>query len=418
VIGWMRQDGSSKPGWRKARLLVVLVAVLGVCAGAYATSRPAPRVVVAEFDRTTGLYAGSDVRILGVKVGEVLEVEPRGKVVRVTMEIDSDRPVPDDAMAAIVAPSLVSGRYVQIAPAYAGGPTLDDGELIPRERTAIPVEWDDIRGELTRLTTALAPKGQSQDGSLSRTIKASSELFEGNGAAMRDALSAMADASETLSGNRASLFQTVRNLAQFIAALNDSGTQIEAFTREFASISALLNENRTQVRTLLKQANVTAREIHDFVTENADGIDSSVAGLTSLSRQLADNQVNIANILHLAPTTVANFYNIYDPTAGTLTGRLAVGQTMGLSNAVCQAIFSAGGTLADCQRALGPLLDMFNIESLPISVNPLNQPGTSNQADPGDQHPRSDGNQPTPPASDEGSDPIDELAHLLLGGTE
>jgi len=92
---------------------------------------------------------------------------------------------------------------------------------------------------------------------------------------------------------------------------------------------------------------------------------------------LGDRQVQLANILHLAPTTLANFYNIYDPTAGTMTGRLAAGQTNGMSNFICQSVFSLGGTLDDCQTALSPLVDLFNMDPLPITVNPFNQPGTN-----------------------------------------
>jgi phospholipid/cholesterol/gamma-HCH transport system substrate-binding protein len=146
--------------------------------------------------------------------------------------------------------------------------------------------------------------------------------------------------------------------------------------------------------------------VRSLVTDNRAALRESVGRVTSVSDQLAKKQVQLANILHLAPTTLANFYNIYDPTAGSLTGRLALGQTMGLANVTCQAMFSAGGTLEDCKRALGPLLDLFNMESLPISANPLNQPGTPNQDTPA-----------PPPAPAKPVTPlVDGLLDLLLGG--
>ena len=72
------------------------------------------RTVRAEFVRAVGLYKGSDVRILGVKVGEVTDVSPRGDRVEVEMTYDDHYNVPAEAKAVVVAPSVVSDRYVQL----------------------------------------------------------------------------------------------------------------------------------------------------------------------------------------------------------------------------------------------------------------------------------------------------------------
>jgi hypothetical protein len=73
--------------------------------------------------------------------------------------------------------------------------------------------------------------------------------------------------------------------------------------------------------------------------------------------------------LHLAPTTLANLYNTYDPTTGSATGRLVLAQVDGLANMVCQALFSVGGTLDDCRTALAPLLDQLNLTSATLPAS-------------------------------------------------
>jgi len=369
--------------------------------------------ITADFDRSTGIYEGSDVRILGVKVGKVTNVTPDGDHVRVTMVVTKRTDVPADAKAAIVAPSLVSGRYIQLAPVYDGGPKLKDNALIPQTRTAVPVEWDDIKSQLTRITKSFAPRSGQKDGSLSRFVEAAAGAFDGNGARINQTIQAMSDASQSLAGNGDNLYVTVSNLADFIEAMNQSGQQIDAFTTELASISSILGNNQEQLGALLRQSSRTVRTVRDFVQENRNGLDEGVSRITALSDQLVEKQVELANILHLAPTTVANFYNIYDPSAGTLTGRPAIAQSMGFANVICQAIFSAGGTLEDCQKSLSPLLDMFNME-LPVGTNPVLQGGTPNQSPP--EKVGKSGTPsatPTPPTHDGG---LSGLAHLLLGG--
>jgi phospholipid/cholesterol/gamma-HCH transport system substrate-binding protein len=97
--------------------------------------------------------------------------------------------------------------------------------------------------------------------------------------------------------------------------------------------------------------------------------------------------VQLANLLHLGPTTLANVYNIYNPTDASLTGRLELPYTGALSSVICQSIFSLGGTLDDCRTALGPVVNELNIQDLPVTADPLNQTGTPNQRDPGQPDP-------------------------------
>ncbi|MEA2346162.1 MAG: phospholipid/cholesterol/gamma-HCH transport system substrate-binding protein, partial [Thermoanaerobaculia bacterium] len=139
---------------------VLIVLVLAVAATYYVFGSALREVQVSGvFERANGLYPGDDVRILGVSVGKVDQVTPRGSDVKIDFHYDRGYRVPGNAMAAIVAPSLVSGRYIQLAPAYRGGPVMGDGAIIPLERTAVPVEWDQIQSELTSLSQALGPNG-------------------------------------------------------------------------------------------------------------------------------------------------------------------------------------------------------------------------------------------------------------------
>nr|BFE53077.1 hypothetical protein GCM10017745_65040 [Saccharothrix mutabilis subsp. capreolus] len=99
-------------------LALVLVAAAAVW---WIFLRPADKHVTAYFTAAVGVYEGSDVRVLGVKVGEVVGVVPEGGSVRVELVIDHDVDVPADARAVVVSPNIVADRYVQLAPVYTGG---------------------------------------------------------------------------------------------------------------------------------------------------------------------------------------------------------------------------------------------------------------------------------------------------------
>jgi len=151
----------------RRRLATALVLVL---AAAIAVPiwrlRPADRVLVAHFTRLVGVHEGSDVRVLGVRVGRVTKVRPQGRTVRVEMRYDRDLRVPAGATAIVVPPSVVSDRYVQLTPAYSGGAALADGADLPVERTSVPLEIDDIYRALDDFNKALGPTGANKDGAL------------------------------------------------------------------------------------------------------------------------------------------------------------------------------------------------------------------------------------------------------------
>ena len=108
--------------------------------------------VVAYFENSNGIFVGDDVRILGVTVGRIEKIEPQPDRVKISFWYDSKYKVPADANAAILSPTLVTSRAIQLTPAYTGGPVMADNAVIPRERTAVPVEWDDLPSQLEKLT--------------------------------------------------------------------------------------------------------------------------------------------------------------------------------------------------------------------------------------------------------------------------
>ena len=120
--------------------LIPAALVLVLLAGAALLLLPGSgqKHVVAEFPRAISLYKGSDVKILGVAVGKVDEVEPSGTKVIVKFHYDSKYKVPADAKAAVISPSIVGDRFIQLTPVYTGGAVMADNARLGVDRTAVP----------------------------------------------------------------------------------------------------------------------------------------------------------------------------------------------------------------------------------------------------------------------------------------
>ena len=144
--------------------------------------------VVAYFANSNGLFVGDEVRILGVPVGKVDKIEPQLKQVKISFWYNDKYEVPADATAAILSPSLVTSRAIQLTPAYTGGPTLQNKAVLPQNRTAVPVEWDDFRTQLEKLTESMQPTQPGGVSTFGALVNTAADNLRGQGTNIRDML--------------------------------------------------------------------------------------------------------------------------------------------------------------------------------------------------------------------------------------
>jgi phospholipid/cholesterol/gamma-HCH transport system substrate-binding protein len=279
------------------------------------------RRYTAVFTGVVGLYADNDVRVLGVKVGHVDTVEPRGDLVRVEMLVDRETKLPANAKAVIVAPSLVSDRYVQFTPAYTGGPEMAEGTVLPRERTATPLEVDDLYASLNRVSTTLGPNGANKNGALSDLLNTLAKNADGNGQALHDTITQLGQLGETLSGSDEDLFATVDNLQKFTSALADSDEAVNEFNEQAADVSRFLADERGDLAAAVQQLGIALAAVQKFIDTNRSHLKSNVDKLASVTKVLVDQRAALSEVLDVAPVALSNIINSYNGTSGTLDAR-------------------------------------------------------------------------------------------------
>lgn len=316
-----RLPGRPRPGLLPT--MVAALVVVALVAGAYALWPRQDKVrVTGEFARAVGLFPGSEVRILGVEVGTVTAVRPRGDRVLVDFEYDAKYRVPQEARAAVVAPSLVSDRYVQLFPAYPGtGPTLADGSRLGLDRTAVPVELDRISQSLDDLLVALGPEGANQDGAFSRALATGADNLEGQGQNLHDLNRDLSQALATLSGGREDLFGTVKHLQSFTTMLAENDEQVRRLNTDLADVSVQLDAERDDLAAALKNLAIALHEVSSFVHDNRSGIKANVDQLASVTSTVATQRDALAETLTNAPVAISNLQNAYNPKTGTLDTR-------------------------------------------------------------------------------------------------
>ena len=190
-------------------------------------------------------------------------------------------PVPADAKAVIVAQNLVAARYVQLTPAYrkGGGPTMRDGAVIPSDRTAVPVEWDEVKTQLMRLATELGPKTGVSGTSVSRFIDSAANALDGNGDKLRQTLAQLSGAARILAEGSGNIVDIIKNLQIFVTALRDSKEQIVMFQNRLASLTSVVNDNRSDLDAALSDLSVALGEMQRFVAGSRNQTSEQIRSL-------------------------------------------------------------------------------------------------------------------------------------------
>ena len=337
---------------------VVGLALVGAAAGCGAFGGGSDgKTLTAMFDRTVGLYVASDVRVLGVRIGEVTAIVPEGDLVRVEMTYDSKYDVPAEAEALVVAPSIVSDRYVQLSPVFQGGDVLADGATLPVTRTAVPVELDEIYASLDKLNLALGPQGANKDGALSDLLEVGAENLDGNGELINTTLADFSTLVGTLSEQRGDLFGTITNLQQFTTTLANRDATVRAFNRDLAVVAEQLEAERTDLATAVRQLSVALGEVASFVRENKDDLTVNITDLSTVTQVLVDQRGALEDFLDVAPTALSNLQLAYNPTSGTLDTRdngpaQTEGNPLGF---LCDLLVTVGQPESLCEELAGAL---------------------------------------------------------------
>ena len=365
---------------RNAKVGLALVFALVLVGGIVLAVRSAMGVgrvhLTAYFENSNGTYVGDNVLILGVPVGQVEKIEPQPSNVKITFWYASKYKVPADAKAVILSPTLVTARSIQLLPAYTSGPVMQDHSAIPRERTAVPMEWDDLREQLEKLTQTLQPTTPGGVSTLGAFINTAADNLRGQGADIHKTIVNLSQAVSALGDHSNDLFSTFKSLAALVSALHDSSSLLQELNQNLAGVTGVLSNGPDEVGTALRSLNDVVGDVRTFVADNRETLGTTSDKLASVSQAVTDSLDDLKQTLHIAPTAFQNFLNIYQPAQGTLSGIIGLNNFASPIQFLCGAVQAASRLGAEqsaklCAQYLAPIIKNRQYNFLPIGGNPF-----------------------------------------------
>ncbi|GAA2541943.1 MCE family protein [Mycolicibacterium diernhoferi] len=331
--------------------------------------------VTAYFDNSNGIFVGDNVVMLGVRIGRIESIEPQPDRAKITFWFDRKYQVPADANAVILSPQLITSRAIQLTPAYTGGAELTDDAVIPQSRTAVPVEWDDFRQQLEKLSSSLqpGPDGLSPMGAF---VDVAAQNLRGRGTDIRAAITELSRALSTLGDHSTDIFGTVKNLATLVSGLQSSTALMKELNLNLAGATGLLADHPAQIGAAVEGLNTATQDITSFISTHREALGVTSDKLGSVAQALVDSTDDIKQVLHLAPNTFQNLINIFEPAHSALTGALVMNNFANPIQFLCGAIQAASRLGAEhaaklCVQYLAPIMKNRQYNFPPIGLNPI-----------------------------------------------
>ncbi|MGE2715885.1 virulence factor Mce family protein [Mycolicibacterium litorale] len=358
--------------------LVVVLALVAAFVGWQLYKKLTTNTVVAYFSDTLALYPGDKVQIMGVRVGTIDKIEPAGDKMKVTFSYESKYKVPANATASILNPSLVASRTIQLAPPFTGGPVMEDGAVIPIDRTQVPVEYDELRDSLDRILTDLGPTPDQPKGPFGDVIESFADGLSGKGKQINTTLNSLSEALTTLNEGRGDFFSVVKSLALFVNALYRSDQQFVALNDDLAQFTNSFTNTDRELATALQDLDELLTTTRGFLDENSEVLTHDINNLAEVTNAILQPEPldGLETGLHVFPNLGANIINISSPVNGGIVGLPVINNMANPMQFICSAI-QAGSRLGYqesaelCAQYLAPILDALKFNFPPFGLNQI-----------------------------------------------
>jgi phospholipid/cholesterol/gamma-HCH transport system substrate-binding protein len=252
-------------------LLVVMVGNL-----TFGASKP----YRAEFVDATGVVKGDDVRVAGVKVGSVTDIEIVDRTrALVSFDVDEDVAVNLATHASIRYRNLVGQRYISLSQQVGDTTPLEEDAVIDVRNTSPALDLTVLFNGFKPLFQALSPDDINQ---LSYEIV---QVFQGEGGTLESLLGHTASVTQTLADRDEVISDLIVNLDDVLDRIADRDSELSDLIVTFKQLVKGLKKDRKPILDSLEQISALSEETASLVT----GIRKPFTNDIKQLRRFADN---------------------------------------------------------------------------------------------------------------------------------
>jgi phospholipid/cholesterol/gamma-HCH transport system substrate-binding protein len=251
----------------------------------------------AEFGNAIALAPGDDVRIAGVKVGQVEEIGvAQQRLAEVRFSVRRDHPLPVSVTAAIKYRNLVGQRYIALA--YGPGnprQTLPPGGQVPLSRTTPALDLTTLLNGFKPLLRALSP------GDVNQMAGEIIQVLQGEGGTVDDLLARTASLTTTLAQRDQVIGQVIDNLNSVLSQVNAHDDQLSTLVDTTQELVTGLAQDREPIGNAISGLSVLADSTANLLQQGRQPLKDDITQLGAVATNLADNSGLVEQFLRILP---------------------------------------------------------------------------------------------------------------------
>ncbi|MEC3973948.1 MCE family protein [Amycolatopsis sp. H20-H5] len=256
----------------------------------------------AKFTDASGLKDGDDVRIVGVKVGQVdrITVDPQN-LAEIHFDVESAHRLPASVTAVVKYRNLVGQRYLALNTDIGDDKALPEGGVIPPERTKPALNLTVLFNGFKPLFRALNPEDVNK---LSYEII---QVFQGEGGTIASLLAHTASVTSAIAGKDKVIGDVITNLNSVLGTVNAHGPQLGNLIEQTQALVTGLAEQRKPIGDAVTALGDLAVTTSGLLADARPALKDDVAQLGTLSRNLGDSEPLLDHLLQVLPGNLRKF---------------------------------------------------------------------------------------------------------------
>ena len=260
--------------------------------------------IKAEFADAVGLTTSNQVRVAGIKVGQVTGIKLEGDHVLVTMDIDNGTQIPKSATADLKLATLLGTKYININ-SRGGAPYMTAGDMIPLSRTTVPYEIFQAANQGTKVLQGL------NGNQLNLALRELTKVVKKSRTKLGSALTGLSKLGEGLNSRQRDLRQLLANADSLTALLSGQGHNINRLIDSSNTVLSTLNQKRAGLQSLLHKTNLMAADLFDVLRSNRTNLTNILNHLHNALVVLNNNVGNLDVALEWAGPSSRYFGSIF-----------------------------------------------------------------------------------------------------------
>jgi phospholipid/cholesterol/gamma-HCH transport system substrate-binding protein len=252
--------------------------------------------VTIELPEAAGLYERANVTYRGTEVGQVKAVRLTDAGVDAQLSLKSDIKIPSDLTAEVHSQSAVGEQFISLVPRSASAAPLKEGDVIPRDRSSVPPDINELLNATNRGLGAIPGDN------LKTTVDEAYIAFGGLGPEISRFVKGSTALASDARANLGELTNVVDNVAPILDTQTDTSDSVQAWASHLANVTEQMRANDPAVQGVLQNAAPAADEVRALFDRIKPTLPIVLANLVAIGDVAVTYQPNLEQLLVLLPT--------------------------------------------------------------------------------------------------------------------